>query len=373
MLEQRTSHLVLVVGLAASFTAGLTACGSKKDPDKGSPSGSSGAMLAPPKKTYVDFDDYKAVCTEGKGVELAPAYEKKAGTPSPFAYMYKDTAGGKTEFTRDFDSTVKPWGADDAKNAQLVACVEVVKADKDHTCEFEKGGKMDRFNTTLKIAVHEAKTGKKLGEQTVEKRPGGCPMFAFIDKGGGVTRDYGSVAAELLRVVQEHQGADVPQPTLHAETFDNACNGKPAVGAGKRTTTSGVFNPYVSFVREKEGPWAMGAAMDYDFGEQEWFNQNLKAQDNRKAPRVSLAVCLTSTRGEKADECAFSGGSKVTLYKAKWKIDVVEAATGKVIQTKEFQGKPECPVIWSSDKGTEFTAPPGDDARDWLRPIVSPK
>ena len=53
---------------------------------------------------------------------------------------------------------------------------------------------------------------------------------------------------------------------------------------------------------------------------------------------MSVAVCMTSTRGEKAEDCEFSGGSKVTMYKAKWKVDVVEASTGKVQLTLRTEG-----------------------------------
>lgn len=367
MAQIRTVSLVASVGLIAT----LVACGSKKDPDKSGP-GSSGTTAAPAKKTNVDWNDLAGICKDGKGIDVAAAYEKKAGAPSPFAFMYQDTAGGKTAFERDYASTSKPWIAEDAKDAQLVACMEVVKADKSHDCKFEKGGVQEMYNTSLKVTVYETKTGKKLSEQTVEHKMGkGCPSIAFMKD--SVEREYGELEPVALRAVAEFQGADAPQPTQPAESFDNACDGKPAIGAGKRATSGGVYNPYVTFVRAKDGPWTHGAANEYDFDESAWFDANLKAQSGREAQKVSVAVCMTSTRGEKAEDCEFSGGSKVTMYKAKWKVDVVEASTGKVLQTKEFQGKVDCPSIWSADKGTEFDALPGDDARDWLKPIVAPK
>ncbi len=360
--------------VAAGLVVAVTACGNKK-----SSSGDSSSQHPPSEpgpKTFLTMDDYKSVCVDGKGVEGAVAYEKKPGAPSPFAYMYKDTALGDPKaatFTSKIDSTTKPWQADDAKEVQLVACVDVAKAEKDHDCEFDKGGKMERFRTTLKIAVHEAKTGKKLGEQTVEKKVPGCPMFAFIDKKAESNRDYGALAPEVLSVVAEYQPADVPQPKMHAETFERACNGKPAIGAGKPSTEKGKYNPFVTFLREKDGPWRHGEVNNYYFGEHDWFEPNLNAQSNEKEPKTSIAVCMTSTRGAKFRDCEFTSGSSLAVYQASWKVDVVEASTGKVLQTKAFTGKAECPTIWSFDRGKEFDAEPGDDLKDWLRPVVSPK
>lgn len=242
----------------------------------------------------------------------------------------------------------------------------------DHECKFEKGGVMQRFKTTSKITVYEAKTGKKLGEETTERVAAGCPMVAFLDDKKS-NRDYPSASPDVLNVIAPHQPPDAPVPTVPAQNFDSACNGKPAVGAGKVSKESGKFNPYVAFTREKEGPWKVGAANEFDFDESAWFDVNLKAQSNDKEPRVSVALCMTSTRGQKAQDCAFSGGKSLAMYNASWKVDVVEASTGKVLQTRTFAGKNECPSIWSFDKGNEYDALPGGDMRDWLRPLVSPK
>lgn len=362
----RVVPLIVAAGLAVATAA----CGEKKS-STGDASAKTPPGAAVP-KTFLTMDDYKSVCAEGKGVEGAAAYEKKPGAASPFAHMYKDTAGGEADWKQSFDSTTKPWKAEDAKDAQLVACHEVVKADMDHECKFEKGSVMKRFKTTSKITVYEAKSGKKLAEQTAERVSAGCPMVAFLDE-KKANRDYPSGAPDVLAAVAPYQPADAPSPRLHADTFDAACNGKPAVGAGKVSKEPGKYNPYVAFTREKEAPWKVGAANEFDFDESAWFDANLAAQSNDKEPRVSVAVCMTSTRGQKAQDCAFMGGNSLTMYAASWKVDVVEASTGKVLQTKTFTGKNECPSIWSFDRGKEYDALPGDDMRDWLRPVVSPK
>ncbi|MFO0612897.1 MAG: hypothetical protein U0414_09930 [Polyangiaceae bacterium] len=357
----------LVIGIAA-----LAACGNKKPTGDGTTS--SRGSSAPPAKTFLTWKDFAAVCTEGKGVEGAAKYEKQPGKESPVAYMYRDTAGlgDKAVFDHKYDSSFKTWEAKDEKASQLVACVDVQKAEKDHDCEFEKGGKSERWRSTIKITIHEATTGKKLGEETVDVKVPGCPMFAFLEK-DKVTKDYGSYSAYVLGALAEHEAADAPQPSLHAETFSSACDGKRAVGAGKPSTEKGKYNPFVTFLREKDGPWIHGEVNHYYFGEHAWFDPNLNAQSNDKEPRTSIAVCMTSTRGAKADDCEFSGGSKLTIFKGDWKVDVVDASTGKVLKTKNFAGKPECPTIWSFDRGKEWTAEPGDELREWLRPIVDPK
>ena len=103
----------------------------------------------------------------------------------------------------------------------------------DHECKFEKGGVMQRFKTTSKITVYEAKSGKKLGEVTAERVGAGCPMVAFLDDKKG-NRDYPLSAPDVLNAVAPYQPADAPLPTVPAQNFDPACNGKPAVGAGSR-------------------------------------------------------------------------------------------------------------------------------------------
>lgn len=366
--NQRPTPLLLAAGLVAA----LTACGNKKTSDEGAASGRINPTT--PVKPMLSWSSLASVCAEGKGVEGTAKYEKAPGKASPVAYVVKDTAGGgeKASFERKGEASLKVWEADDVKGVQLVACVEIVKAEKDHDCEFEKGGKMERWRSTVKIAIHEASTGKKLSEQTVDNKVPGCPMFAFMEK-GKVNKDYGSFAPHVIGAIAEHQPADAPQPAQHAQTFDRACDGKPAIGAGKPSTEKGKYNPFVTFLREKDGGWMHGEVNHYYFEEHDWFEPNLKAQSNDKEPKTSIAVCMTSTRGAKANDCAFTGGSSLTVYSADWKIDVVDASTGKVIQTKAFKGKTECPTIWSFDRGKEWTAEPGTELRDWLRPIVDPK
>lgn len=363
----RALPLLALAGLAAA----LAACGDRATPERKEPVPARSA--APAKPPPLGLSDYAAVCASGTGVEGAAAYEKRPGTASPFVYVYKDSAlgsGSEAAWKQRHDSTTEPWAAGDAKDVQLVACLDVVKADKDHACKFEKGSVIERYRTRLEIGVYEARTGKKLGMETVEKTVAGCPTIALLDK--GVTRDYGALAPDLMQVVAAYQPTDAPLPSLPATTFARACDGKPAVGAGKPAKQAGKFNPFATFLREKEGPWRYGDVAAYDF-DRKWFQPNLAGQRNETEPRTSLVVCMTSTRGGKVDECSFPGGKKLTVYKASWKVDVVDASTGKSIQSKAFAGQPECPTMWRFDRGSEFDAEPGADLREWLRPIVEPK
>ena len=355
----------------AGLSAALAACGDRATPERKEPTPARSA--APAKPPPLGLSDYAAVCASGKGVEGAAAYEKRPGAASPFAYVYKDSAlgsGKEAEWSHRHDSTTEPWVASDAKDVQLVACLDVVKADKDHECRFEKGSVIERYRTRLEIGVYEARTGKKLGTESVEKTVAGCPTIALVDK--GVTRDYGELAHDLMQVVAAYQPADAPLPSLPATTFGRACDGRPAVGAGKPTKQAGKFNPFATFLREKEGPWRYGDVSTSDF-DRKWFVRNLAGQHNEKEPRTSLVVCMTSTRGGKIDECSFAGRKTLTVYTASWKVDVVDASTGKSIQSKAFVGKPVCPMMWKFDRGSEFDAEPGAELQEWLRPIVEPK
>lgn len=363
----------LVAPLLALSIALSVACDDRRDAAPADAPAAAKAPAGPVQRTITDMAQLRMVC-DGDGIANAAPYAKTAGKPSPVAYLYKDATfpADAAEFKLLTPSQLRPWSTRAVKDVQLVACVAVTQSEKVKECPFNTGAVLELYSTTTTVTIREAATGKVVEEQTLRDDASklGCPTTALMS--ADRQRDYHDLPGRVTPIVAAHQPADAPPPFLPAWTFDAACSGKPALGADPRRTAAGSTNPFVVFVREGEAPFSYGDVVDYSL-DQGWFDLNLKARQHSEGePGVTLAVCMTATRSGKSKTCKYSGAN-LELHAATWKVELVAAATGEVVASKDFVGSNTCPAVWNFGRGGATSAEPGQPLVDWLRPFVEPK
>ena len=191
---------------AAAFTlAALGACGQGEvsNNDTGAEGGTPAqiAQLFP--------DDFKGVCS-GATVSRAAAYDPAAGNHKALYFKtYKDDfLDSSTSLPPDWTVLFQPDG--DAYAAiDLVACAKRIAAKEVKICDgYEKDDKPTRnkvrwHTATYELSVHEAKSGKKLGQTTLEAASTDCPMLQSFDGESDTVDGYASpsdtVVADFLK------------------------------------------------------------------------------------------------------------------------------------------------------------------------------
>jgi hypothetical protein len=319
--------------------------------------------------TFIIDRDLASVCDGTAGPKGVAKYEKKKGTLSPVSLFFRDE--GAKKFEVKSSSVFSPWRAKQGKDTQLAACISVKSKKKVRECKFDKDKPtkwVDQYDTSYTISVRETATGKELAKQDVElKAPGSCPTLFFFKKNR--EQDLARFEPALLAMMSDLQPTDVPAPRLTNEDLVGACAGKPVPGAAPYEKKAGSISPLKVYRREgADGGWVSGKYQGQTFAKHDWWSSD--------AEKYQLVACMTTTRGKKAKECEFDGGSKIDLVDAKYEIALYEAATGKKLEKKTFDAKSKtrCPILWNFKEGEEKVslADPGDEAQKWLASFAAP-
>jgi hypothetical protein len=179
-------------------TAGPASSPESSAPTLGSPSPtSSGAVvesgdgLEPSAYSAKDINDLNRVCDENVYYPTSP---KRAGkAPHPVVLLVNDGSGIRFQdstyyFSEGLSKSVdRVWGSDDAKNVQMVACLDRVSTGtKIRTCKYDnpKPDTLTLFRAGWRLRVYEVATGRVLLDRRILGDDRSCPYVALygLDK-----------------------------------------------------------------------------------------------------------------------------------------------------------------------------------------------
>lgn len=331
---------------------------------------------APPQEgtatsTYVppltDLEQFRGMCDgDTKGVRSDAPYEKKPGKLSPTAFLIRDKTDKAASWVVSKWESTKAWAPAKPGETELVACLEILTRDKKRDCNLT-GHVLEQYASTMKISIFEAKTGKKLGEESFDKpAEQGCPFSYMFTS----TRqaNYGDVGLEMMKRVAAHQPTDAPRPLVPVWDMRHACPASAAFGGAAYQAAPGSKNVAVAFRSDGDGLY--------------WQNKNVFANDAwgarlddavaKKGP-VNAVVCMTAERKDKALSCPYYGGGPLEVFNAEWNVAVIDPQSGKTIASTKARGRATCPETWSFADGKQTSAQPADaDMVKFLKPLLDP-
>lgn len=203
-----TSRAIISLLSAALALMSLASCGGKQGAGAGndtqSTTGASTAQTSP-----LFPDNFKGVCS-GASVSAATAYDPgaKAHKALYFASYKDDVVDSSTSLPGDW-TTLFSSNGDALKAIDLVVCAKRTAAREVKICDGFKvndkptQNKVRWHTATYDLSVREAKTGKVLGQKTVDATDSTCPMFMTFDGDSETVDGYaalpGSVVVDFLR------------------------------------------------------------------------------------------------------------------------------------------------------------------------------
>ncbi|ELP62974.1 hypothetical protein STRTUCAR8_02319 [Streptomyces turgidiscabies Car8] len=169
----------------------------------GSPSTSSAADTPDVPATALDLE---RVCTDGLGYAGMPAYDHTKKTVHP-ALLMNNPGDSWSQSEPPAGDFPKGWilgYSDKPADAELVVCVERTKASATgKKCDMESDdGKpftVSTYDTTYRLKVVEARTGKELHKYTGEAKSDECPMYIFTSEGEDKDKHYNEVRPKDYR------------------------------------------------------------------------------------------------------------------------------------------------------------------------------
>lgn len=190
-----------VVLCGCSSSAGTTGGGGG---DGASSAGAEGKAADEP-EVPLTTQDLERVCTDGLGFEGLPAYDRTKKTVHP-AQLMNSTGDGWTSSVPVDGDFPKGWFLDyedKPDQAELVVCVERTKATATgKVCDMEADGKplkIRTYNTSYRVRVVEARTGKEQYEYTGKAESDECPVYIFTSDGEDADKYYNEVRPEDYR------------------------------------------------------------------------------------------------------------------------------------------------------------------------------
>ncbi|WP_216589382.1 hypothetical protein [Streptomyces brasiliscabiei] len=207
MQRARTWVAAGVLGMVlcgCSSVTGGTGTGDGKGSGSNGGSSSAGAAADAP-EVPVTTQDLERVCTDGLGFEGLPAYDRKKKTVHPAQLMNSTGDGWTSSVPLDGDFP-KGWflGYDDKpEQTELVVCVERTKATATgKVCDMEADGKplkIKTYNTSYRLRVVEARTGKEQYAYSGKVESDECPVYIFTSDGEDADKYYNEVRSEDYR------------------------------------------------------------------------------------------------------------------------------------------------------------------------------
>ncbi|MFF9777596.1 hypothetical protein ACF1HJ_28540 [Streptomyces sp. NPDC013978] len=193
---------VVLCGCSSS-TGGSGSTGSTGGGGAGS-SSSAGAAADEP-EVPLTTQDLERVCTDGLGFAGLPAYDRTKKTVHPAQLMNSTGDGWNSSVPLDGDFP-KGWflGYEDKPaQAELVVCVERTKATATgKVCDMEADGKplkIKTYNTSYRLRVVEARTGKEQYAHSGKVESDECPAYIFTSDDEDADKYYNEVRPEDYR------------------------------------------------------------------------------------------------------------------------------------------------------------------------------
>ncbi|MEV2236004.1 hypothetical protein AB0H69_46670 [Streptomyces phaeochromogenes] len=191
-----------LTGGTAGGTGG-SAGGSTGGDTGGSPSTSSAADGPEVPATSLDLE---RVCTGGLGYSGMPAYDRTKKTVHP-AMLMNNPGDSWSQFEPPAGDFPKGWilgYSDKPADAELVVCVErTEESPTGKKCDMEtddgKPFTVSTYNTSYRLKVVEARTGKELSKHTGEAKSDECPMYIFSSEGEDKDKYYNEVRPKDYR------------------------------------------------------------------------------------------------------------------------------------------------------------------------------
>ena len=119
--------------------------------------------------------DYDLVC-QGQAIPQAAAHDE-AGTSPLLVFVNKDGVYHDEHYGIPYEA---PYKVDEAKDVQLIACVDPKNQKKVESCEMKNGAVVEVYDTDLEVRIVAAKTGKVLETKTFSAKGGQCPFMKFM-------------------------------------------------------------------------------------------------------------------------------------------------------------------------------------------------
>lgn len=354
MLRLPSSALVL---LLASCTLSL-ASGCKKKPAP-----QPGSTLSTP---YTVASSLGSRC-DGQASKTWDLTKVKAyalhadGTPSRAALFVSDATAATRAWQNQTPKALEPWlaGTYGPLDAELTVCIDQKEPSKAEgfVCSYY-GAKATMKGREYTVKVVETATGKPLAEETftTDPRVALCP--------GSVTGSYtdygnweGRVTAILARLQPEAALAKLPK--ANANDLYGVCTGTGLVQArkpGESGELKVVYFPTAttSFTNEDLPTGLTTGSTDTD------------------PSHYAYVMCVTGKPEKKKRGCTFYGTkSELGIYDGTFEVELREARTAKVVETKTFTGtSAACPGSYkfkgSADQRILTIAP---KFRDWVTEI----
>ncbi|MFD3314860.1 hypothetical protein [Streptomyces sp. NPDC058694] len=185
-------------------TGGRTGGGAGGDTG-GAPSVSSAADGSDAPEVPATALDLERVCTDGLGYSGMPAYDRTKKTVHP-AMLMNNPGDSWSQFEPPAGDFPKGWilgYSDKPADAELVVCVERTKeSPTGKKCDMESDGKpftVSTYNTSYRLKVVEARTGKELYKYAGEAESDECPMYIFTSEGEDKDKYYNEVRPKDYR------------------------------------------------------------------------------------------------------------------------------------------------------------------------------
>ena len=324
---------------------------------------------------------------EGSPAEVtgAPAYDANAGWRQAVVPLIR--LPGDAHFSV-WDKSMTPalgaWSGG-TQDGALVVCMDATDVVVTGQCQV-KDRSLPLQSAKLKVTVFETKTGKKLGESTVEHADKRCPDHKGDARGPG----FRDLSMTIARAVSKYQ-PPAAKPFFDLPAMGAACNGEAIYGATPYDPKKGAANAFVVFMREREydakdpSDAFLPIKDDFPFVNETWAARK-KLGSEASPPTVSLVVCMEATRGAKARDCSygvtdkahpelnFAIGGPVALHQGVWTVRAVDPASGKVVKELHAPGQAVCPErARIFVRGDAYTALPGRALAGPLGGVIEPR
>lgn len=286
------------------------------------------------------MEELATVCT-GTAFSDAPPFARSTDPekPSDIVVLAKYADEGSSMYRRQ--QMHLPLGSQlDVRTTPLVACLDVkrVESPPPVTCQ----GNIKRYASDVSLRVVEVKTAKQLGADRIALGRG-AGLCSSREREGG-PKDFTLAAFDgwLFTELEPFMAAGVKRPVTYATSIETACDGAPVPGAALHTP--GAKGQVRIFVHDEDGRSTSSFAM---FGE---LDTKSEPEDGMK---YDVVACVTERRGAKVRDCRFDGGATLAIHAATFEVNVVEARTSRVLETKTFASvtKDACPYMWNFGNG----------------------
>lgn len=317
----RRAVLVTVLGVAAVLAGG---CKKKKTEPEPYP-------LSTPSTTASGLSSR----CDGKASDIWDLTQIKRyalhadGTPSRAAVFVRDTTSSTSrDWQPDTPKNVEPWiaGMYAALDAELTVCVDELEPQKSDpfSCSYY-GAKVTMKGRDYAVKVVETSTGKVLADEkfSTDPRVSLCP--------GSVTgsyTDYGDWRQHVGTIVARFQpdAAFAKLPKAELDDLYEVCAGS-GLPQAKKPGESGALK-VVYF------PTATTSFANEDVP------KGLAMGSTQKDPsQYAYVMCVTGKPETKKASCDYLGTSSLLgIYDGTFQVELREARTGKIVETKTFTG-----------------------------------